>query len=151
MPRTIRVLMRRDPSRDRLDRSIPLAGYALLWPDGRPLGVGFDAFCKTGQRLFGLDRHLEGRSERLVELLCFPLTGREDALTRLAGHRVRRFFLLREGRQGRLHFLDGTPTSVVLDLDRDEPAVLEWIGLPALQQGEAGWFDLAARADGTEP
>jgi hypothetical protein len=65
-------------------------------------------------------------------------------LTRLPGHRVRRFCLCRSGRQGRLHFLDGTPTTILLDLDCDEPHVLWWIGLPGLGDGDAGWFDLAA-------
>jgi hypothetical protein len=78
-------------------------------------------------------------------MIYFPLAGLEAQLTRLPGHRVRRFFLLRGGRQGRLHFFNGTPTSIVLDLDRDEQEVLNWIGLPALHDGEAAWFDIAAR------
>ena len=60
-------------------------------------------------------------------MIDFPLAGIEDDLTRLPGHRVRRFYLLREGRQGRLHFFNGIPTAVVLDLDRDEQHVLEWL------------------------
>ncbi|HTU88968.1 MAG TPA: hypothetical protein VMF69_02625, partial [Gemmataceae bacterium] len=67
------------------------------------------------------------------------------SLTRLPGHRVRRFSLQREGRQGRLYFFDGTPTTVVFDLDHDEAPVLHWIGLPSLHDGERQWFDLAAR------
>jgi hypothetical protein len=81
----------------------------------------------------------------MVDMIYFPLAGLRDDLTRLPGHRVRRFFLLRGGRQGRLHFFNGTPTAIVLDLDRDEPDVLNWIGLPVLGDGEAAWFDLAAR------
>jgi hypothetical protein len=92
-----------------------------------------------------LGRHLAGARERLVDLIIFPLADGEAALTRLPGHRVRRFSIRREGRQGRLHFLDGTPTTVVFDLDRDEARVLHWIGLPALRDGERQWFDLAAR------
>ena len=48
-----------------------------------------------------------------------------------------------------IHFLDGTPTSIVFDLERDEPAVLDWIGLPGLDDGQAGWVDLAARPEDT--
>jgi hypothetical protein len=144
MTRTLRVLMRRDPARDRQDGNTSLEGYEICWPDGRPLGVGFDAFCTQGQRLFGLGRHLNGCPERLVEMIYVPKSGLDDGLTRLPGHRVRRFFLRREGRLGRLHFFNGTPTSVVLDLDRDERPVLDWIGLPELRDGESGWFDLAA-------
>jgi hypothetical protein len=44
-----------------------------------------------------------------------------------------------------LHFLDGTPTAIDFDLARDEPAVLDWIGLPALEDGQRQWLDLAAR------
>ncbi len=145
MTRTLRVLMRRDPSRDRQDGQICFEGYAILWPDGSPLGIGFDALCKQGQRLLGLGRQLPGCREKLIELLYFPLSGLGDAMTRLPGHRVRRFFLLRRGRQGQLHFFNGTPTAIVLDLDRDEEPVLAWIGLPALRDGESAWFDLATR------
>ena len=88
---------------------------------------------------------LRGASERLVDLLCFPLADIEASITKLPGHRVRRFSLQRQGRQGRLYFLDGTPTTIVLDLDHDDARVLHWIGLPGLRDGESQWFDLAAR------
>src|SRR5262249_21181068 len=143
--RTLQVLFKRDPDRDRQEGRIPFEGYEVLWPDGRPLSVGFDAFCKQGQRLLGLGWHLAGRRERLVEVSCFPLAGRDGHPTRARGHRVRRFCLCRTGSKGRLHFLDGTPTALVLDLERDEPRVLHWIGLPALRDGDCGWMDVAAR------
>ena len=146
MPRALTLLFRRDPAGDRLCGGAPVEGYRVLWPDGRPVALGLDAFCRHGQRLLGLGRHLEGRQERLVDLLCFPLAARDDDLTRLPGHRVRRFFLQRHGPSGRLHFLDGTPTAVVFDLERDEPPVLHWVGLPALREGERQWFDLAVRS-----
>ncbi len=146
MPRSLIVLFRRDPSRDRQRGSIAFEGYQVLWPDGRPVAVGLDGFCKHGQRLLGLGRHLAGCHERLIELICFPLAAREDNLTRLPGHRVRRFCLKREGSRGRLHFLDGTPTETVFELGGDERPVLEWIGLPELAEGEEQWLDLAARA-----
>jgi hypothetical protein len=145
MSQTLQVLFRRDPSRDRQDQQIRYEGYEVLWPDGRPLGIGFDAFCKQGQRLFGLNRQLAVHPECLVELACFPRQGREDELVRLPEHRVRRFFLERQSHQGRLHFFDGTPTAIVLDLDRDEWPVLSWIGLPGMRDGERQWMDLAAR------
>jgi hypothetical protein len=110
MHRALTVLFRRDPSRDRRDGPIPFEGYAICWPDGTPVAVGLEAFCLHGQRLLSLGRHLAGRPERLLELICVPLRGREDDLTRLPGHRVRRFCLRRQGACGRLHFLDGTPT-----------------------------------------
>jgi hypothetical protein len=145
MTRTLTTLLRRDPSRDRQDDRIQYQGYRVCWPDGRRVGVGLDAFCKHGQRLLGLNRHMANSPERLVDLICCPLTQREDPLTRIPGARVRRFLLVRDGRLGRLHFLDGTPTAVVFDLDRDEVPVLDWIGLPDLADGESLWFDLAAR------
>jgi hypothetical protein len=146
MSRTLTVLFRRDPSRDRQQGKIYFEGYQVCWPDGRPVHTGLDAFCKHGQRLLGLGRHLAGCRERLIELICFPLSGRDDDLVRIPGHRVRRFFLERQGRRGRIHFLDGTPTETVFDLSRDECRVLEWIGLPAMRDGEQRWMDLAARA-----
>jgi len=145
MSRTLRVLLRRDSSRDRVEESLSYEGYQFLWPDGRPLTVGLTAFCKHGQRLLGLGRRMAGAGEQLVDLILFPLADNEAALTRLHGHRVRRFSLRREGRQGRLHFFDGTPTTVVFDLDHDEARILHWIGLPSLSEGEQQWFDLAAR------
>jgi len=77
-------------------------------------------------------------------MLCFPVADAEAPITRLPGHRVRRFSLQRHGRQGRLYFLDGTPTTIVLDLDQDEPTVLDWIGLSTLRDGERQWLDIAA-------
>jgi hypothetical protein len=145
MSRTLRLLFRRDPSRDRQDEHIRYEGYEFFWPDGRPVTVGLDAFCKHGQRLLGLGRHLAGAKERLVDMLCFPLADAEASLTRLPGHRVRRFSLQRHDQQGRIYFLDGTPTTIVFNLDSDEPIVLQWIGLTGLRDGERLWFDLAAR------
>jgi hypothetical protein len=145
MARTLMLLFRRDPSRDCLRGTVPFEGYRICWPDGRPVDVGLDAFCKHGQRLLGLGRYLAGCSERLIELLCFPLVGRDADLTRIPGHRVRRFYLERRGSQGRIHFLDGTPTETIFDLARDEVPVLEWIGLPDMRDGEQQWVDLAAR------
>jgi hypothetical protein len=151
MARTLQVLFRRDPSKDRQDDAIRFEGYEFRWPDGRPVDVGFDAFCTHGQRLLGLGRHLHGCSEKLIELLCFPLTGHEADMTKLPGHRVRRFYIERTGRQGRLHFMDGTPTAIVLEIGRDEAPVLHWIGLTQLCDGERQWFDLAAHTVQTYP
>lgn len=145
MKRTLQILFRRDPAQDRRDEEVHYEGYRLLWPDGSAVGVGVDSFCKHGQRLLGLGRHLAGHRERLVEVICFPLGDREDRLNRLPGARVRRFCLRRSGRQGRMHFLDGTPTTIVFDLDRDEQVMLDWVGLSGLADGEDQWFDLAAR------
>jgi hypothetical protein len=140
------VLFRRDPDKDRHREAIHYEGYQVLWPDGRPVTVGLDAFCRHGQRLLGLGRHLQGCTERLVDLIFFPLQSREDGLTRLPGCRVRRFCLHRTGRQGRIHFLDGTPTAVVFEIGHDESRVLHWCGLPTIPDGKHQWFDLAARA-----
>jgi hypothetical protein len=145
MPRTITILFRRDPLRDCRHGTVASEGYQLFWPDGRPVTVGIEGFCRHGQRLLGLGRRLAGHPERLIELLCYPLAGVDAPLTHLPGSRVRRLFLERSGSHGRLHFLDGTPTALVFDLARDEPAVLDWIGLPALGDGQRQWLDLAAR------
>jgi hypothetical protein len=146
MARSLQVIFRRDPSKDRLDDAIHFEGYDFRWPDGQPVAIGLDAFCMHGQRLLGLGRHLQGCTEKLVEMICFPLPGREADMTRLPGHRVRRFYIERTGATGRLHFMDGTPTAIVLEVGRDEAQVLHWIGLPQLGDGERQWFDLAARA-----
>lgn len=139
------VLFRRDPARDRQEGRIHYHGYGIFWPEGDPVAVGLDVLCRHGVRLLGLGRQLACAQETLVELLCFPLDGREDDMTHLPGHRVRRFSLRRQGHHGRLHFLDGTPTDVVFALCRDEDRVLEWIGLSTLRDGQQQWIDLAAR------
>lgn len=146
MARSLTILFRRDPSKDRQRNDIKFEGYEVLWPDGRQVAVGLDAFCKHGQRLLGLGKFLSGCTERLIELICYPLSGREDNLTRIPGHRVRRFFLKRQGNRGRVHFLDGTPTETVFEIGKDERSVLEWIGLLDLHEGADMWFDLAARS-----
>jgi hypothetical protein len=144
-------MFRRDPAKDRQKGNIFFEGYEVLWPDGRQVMVGLDAFCKHGQRLLGLGRALAGCRERLIELVCFPLSGRDDDLTRIPGHRVRRFCLRRQGPVGRIHFLDGTPTETVFQIDRDEPTVLDWIGLPTVAEGGEQWIDLAARLIDAKP
>ena len=151
MPRTLTVLFRRDPARDHQTEQIEFEGYRICWPDGRPVAVGLDAFCKHGQRLLGLGKHLAGCRERLVKLVLFPLSGLEDDLHRIPGHRVRRFYLERQGPIGRLHFMNGTPTAVTFDLHRDESRVLHWVGLPGLRDGERQWLDLGAVTDGRLP
>lgn len=144
MARTLTVLFRRDPTCDRVQENIQFRGYKPYWPDGREVTVGMDAFCKHGLRLLGLNRHLAHCQERLIRVIQIPLKGRDDSLNRIPGHRVRRFFIQREGSLGRIHFLDGTPTTISFDLQQDEDKVLHWIGLPCLKDGERLWFDLAA-------
>src|ERR1700752_4240179 len=112
MPRTLTVLFRRNPDNDRHTDAIPFEGYEMMWPDGQPLSLGFDAFCKHGQRLFGLGRQLRGDTAKLVDMLFFPVAEREAGMTNLPGLRVRRFCLERRGPQARVHFLDGTPTAM---------------------------------------
>jgi hypothetical protein len=145
MPRTLTILFRRDPLRDCRRGHVAFEGYQIFWPDGRAVSVGIEGFCQRGLRLLGLGRHLDDRPEHMVELHCYALAGIEAPLTRSPGSRVRRLFLERSGGHGRLHFLDGTPTALVFDLARDEPAVLDWIGLTALRDGRRQWLDLAAR------
>jgi hypothetical protein len=152
MFRSVKVLFQRDPAKDLLSGRLFYEGYRLIWPDGRPVGVGINAFCKHGQRLLGLGRYLKGCRERLLELICFPLGSRDQDMTKLPGHRVRRFYLERRGSVGTLHFMDGTPTAAVFDLNKDEPQILQWIGLPNLRDGEQLWIDFAARiVDGKPP
>lgn len=146
MSRSLTVVFRRDPSRDREHERIAFEGYQPFWPDGRQVAVGLDAFCKHGQRLLGLGKHLAGCREKQITLVCLPLKGREDPLNRLPGHRVRRFFIERHDLVGRIHFMDGTPTTITFEIGRDEPKVLHWLGLPSLPDGERQWFDLAAVA-----
>ncbi|HYV37869.1 MAG TPA: hypothetical protein VE988_19445 [Gemmataceae bacterium] len=145
-PRSLLVLFRRAPSADKQVDAAALEGYTPFWPDGRPVAVGLNAFCVHGQRLLRLGKHLAGRDERLVRIVCHPVTHREAHIVRISGYRVRRFCLVRDGSIGRLHFLDGTPTSATFDLNRDEADALAWIGLNVLADGERQWVDIAAVA-----
>jgi len=143
--RTVTVIFRRDPSRDRQGEQRQYQGYQLLWQDGQPATVGLDSFCRHGLRFLGLNRYLGHRHEAVIELQCVSLPGRDAPLTRLPGCRTRRFFLKRAGLEGRLHFLDGTPTATTFQLDRDEARVLDWVGLSSLADGACQWLDLGAR------
>ena len=109
-----------------------------------PCGVELFHFDR-GQRLLGLDRLPEDTPERLVEILCFPIDDPDRPITRLPGRRARRFFLHRSGPHGRLHFVDGTATAVDFVIGRDEPRVVEWIGLPDVPDNARLCLDLAAR------
>ena len=144
MSRSLILLFRRDPSRDRQTETIKFEGYEPLWPDGRPVAVGLDAFCKHGLRLLGLGKQLAGCQEKLVKLIYLPLTGREDALNRIPGHRVRRFYIQRTENVGRIHFMDGTPTVATFELGVDDRRITSWLGLNTLEDGGVLWFDLAA-------
>lgn len=144
MSRSLTILFRRDPSRDRHTERAHFEGYTPLWPDGRAVNVGLDAFCTHGQRLLGLGKHLAGCREKLIRIICLPVACGDQAMNRLPGHRVRRFFVERHGAVGRIHFLDGTPTTVTFELGRDEPRVIHWIGLADIADGERQWIDLAA-------
>jgi hypothetical protein len=145
MERTLQLLFRRDNSHDREVDQTQLEGYRVLWPDGSPVALNMDAFCRLGQRLLGLGRALAGRQERLIELVCLPIPNQEQQITRLPGHRVRRLFLARRGQQGQLHFMDGTPTTLFFDLERDDPSILHLFRLAEVRDGHRLWLDLAAR------
>lgn len=145
MHRKLYLIFRRDPSRDRAADQIQFEGYRFYWPNGEAARLGLDALCQHGQRVLGLHRHLKERSECLLELLCYPAPTGEEPITRLPGVLVRRFYVERQGREGRIHFLNGTPTAIVLSLDEDDPRVLSWVGLTDLKVGQRQWFDLAAR------
>jgi hypothetical protein len=146
MSRSLTILFRRNPLGDWQKGNIDFEGYEILWPDGRPVAIGLDAFCKHGQRLLGLGKYLLNCDEKLVKLVCMPLSGRDDDINRIPGYRVRRFYVQRRGTVGRLHFLDGTPTITAFDILRDDRRVLQLFWLDELREGEILWFDLAAVA-----
>ena len=101
--------------------------------------------ASAAERLIGLDRHMIGHEARLIKMICAPVQSENDNIVRVAGHRVRRFFLERKDRLGRLYFMNGTATETVFDLDRDDPQILDWIGLTLLDDGDRQWLDLVAR------
>src|SRR4051794_34672821 len=126
MFRSVIVLFRRASFADRQVNNISYEGYELFWPDGSPVTAGLNAFCQHGQRLLGLGKYLDGCQEKLISLICRPQSQREAAIERQPGYRVRRLNLQRQGSIGRLHFLDGTPTSATFDLNKDEARVIAW-------------------------
>jgi hypothetical protein len=145
MARKLQILFRRDPKRNRQLNNVDMDGFQLLWPDRRPVESGFDAFCRHTQRALGLHRHMEDVEEQLMELIHYPRNGREDSLVRIPGQIVRRLMVKREGVVGRLHLLNGAPTEITFEMGRDDPRLLNWVGLPELADGEERWFDLKAR------
>jgi hypothetical protein len=145
MVRTLQMLFRRDPSRDRQLNDVDMDGFEMLWPDRRPVGLGMDAFCYHAQRILSLHRFVNEDEERLLELVVFPLRAKDDEMSRLPGLRVRRLLLRRQGSVGRIHLINGTPTAVTFELGRDEARVVDWIGLSGLRDGEHQWFDITVR------
>jgi hypothetical protein len=125
------------PARHDAEAPVFVMAGGMLLPSGQIFG-GLLRACG------GFGPHSPGGSAQ-------ARSDRQAPFNRLPGHRVRRLCLRRTGRQGCLHFLDGTPTTIVLDLDRDEPRLLDWFGLPDLGDGESRWFDLAARGVAIEP
>ena len=116
MSRTLTLLFRRDPLRDRQTGNIHLEGYETLWPDGRPVAVGVDALCKHGQRSAGTWQATAGLPGKTGQNGVVSLAGREDDMNRIPGYRVRRFYLRTQRAIGRLHFMDGTPTIATFDV-----------------------------------
>lgn len=98
--RTLTVLFRRDADRDRQAGPVRMNGYRMFWPDGREAAVGLNAFCRHGERVLSLDRHLVYQPERLIDILCYPVGDLGERMTRLPGMRVRRFALHRTGPTG---------------------------------------------------
>lgn len=146
MSRSLTLMFRRDPSRDRAKGDVRFSGFRMYWPDGREVATGLNAFCGHGSRLLGLDKHLAEVPEKLVEVVCIPAEDRAARIARMPGQRVRRFLLKRQGRRGRLHFIDGTATDIEFVIGRDEDRVVEWVGLADTPDGGERWLDLTARA-----
>src|SRR5688572_3162784 len=119
MSRTLTLLFRRDPLRDRQSNNVKLEGYQILWPDGKPVACGLDAFCTHGQRLLGLGKHLAGCQEKLVKMACIPVADRNDDMNRIPGFRVRRFYIERQEKLCRTYYMDGTPTVASFELNKD--------------------------------
>ena len=69
MARTLTLMFRRDPSKDRLEEKIPFEGYNILWPDGTAAELAIDALCKHGQRLLGLGKYLQGCNEKMIDMI----------------------------------------------------------------------------------
>jgi hypothetical protein len=146
MVRTLKILFRRDPARNRQLNDVNMDGFELLWPDGRPVASGLDAFCRAAQGILGLNRFMIGREERLLELIQFPLRSKEEQLVRVTGLRVRRLMIRRAGPVGRIHLINGAATAVTFEMGRDERRILDWVGLTGLRDGEHLWFDITVRA-----
>ncbi len=77
MSRTITVWFPRDTTRDRWREGRFFAGYRMLWPDGREVNVGLEAFCRYRERLLGLDQHLAGAFAG--SRICLDLAARPAA------------------------------------------------------------------------
>lgn len=144
--RLLEVRFERNPDADAAKGDIQYSGFRFTWPDGTPAKTGLDKFCQRGVKLFFGKAGLTGDSA-LLQLYCVPVLEDTPFTQTPPGVRGRRFFLLRQGHKGVIHFLNGTPTDVIFDERLEEPAVLEWIGLtPDLGDGQRQWMDIYAVA-----
>jgi len=144
--RYILALFRRYTQGDERKDRINYEGYRIHWANGEPASLGLDRFCQLGCRLLGLGRKMRNQNEQLVEIGVHPLDGLDAPLTQLGqGIRCRRFYFMREGQRARLYFFNGTETEVTFDLEKDEPRVLDWLGVADMEEGEQFWLDLSAQ------
>src|SRR5205085_2112774 len=129
------------PVRDGNGCGVELTGYNFYWPDGRQVGLAFQSFCKIGLRyLFGRQPLMRAK----VRLRFYVLQSREASLLKIPSHRIRVLCLRRDGRQLHLHLSDDTPTNIGIDLDHDDPGVLEWVGASGVPDGGRQWFGFLA-------
>jgi hypothetical protein len=144
--RYILALFRRNPVSDGQKERINYEGYRIHWENGDPASLGLERFCQLGCRLLGLGRKMRDKNEQLVELGVHPVDSLESPITPVEkGTRCRRFYLERQSALGRLYFFNGSETEIVFDLERDDPRVLEWLGLPDVADGSRLWLDLSAQ------
>ena len=140
--RTLKVRFCRNHQHDSSQGDIHYSGFSFTWPNGQPIRTGLNKFCQRGVQLFfGKDGLQE--NDRLVKLICLPITENAPRTIAPLGARCRRFYLMRQGPLGIIYFRGGVVTDVVFDETLEEPEVLEWIGLtPDLQEGEKAWIDI---------
>lgn len=138
--RSLTVLFERNTSSDEESGRVRYSGYDIYWPDGSPVTLGLNRFCQFGARtLFGR----KGVASSLLNLYLIPIESLESPLPKLPrGVRSRRFYIQRNGEEGRIMLLDGTPTDLVFDRRTDDSRVLHWVGLDRLQDEMKQWYDL---------
>lgn len=141
--RTLCVRFVRDATKDAEKGDIQYSGFTFTWPDGRPIQTGLEKLCQRGTKLFFGKEGLQ-KDTALLKIVSVPVN-EQDPITKIPATKVRRFYLLRQGDLGTVYFMQGIITDVVFDVTKEEPEVLQWIGLtPELKDGDKYWFDIYA-------
>ena len=144
--RRLDVLLRRNLNNDSSTKDTSYAGFDFCWENGVLVQVNLLRLCGIGVRLvFG--KQVPSKGSFQVQFHLVPV---DDPYSKRLpvprAWRPRRIYFERIGSRATLHLANGFCTDVYFD-EKDDPRVVEWVGLRDLSPGQRQWADLLAICD----